>query len=86
MKISPKDSTFPITKTSYFLNFLVKICFITIKKSDDDKIKFSVVKFTFYMIGTFAVFVIGYILSQLIGMTDKVVDIYFNEVCIKSMY
>ena len=86
MKISTKENTRPMTKTSSFLRFLVKICFITIKESDDN-IKFSFTKLSFFLIGSFGWFLTSIILAQVSGITNSVeqnfakVHYIFNKNC-----
>ena len=59
-----------MTKTSSFLIFLVKICFITIKKSNY-RIKFSFTKAFLYLIGSFGWFVAFVILSHALRLDDE---------------
>ena len=77
MKISTKEDTRPITKTSLFLRFLVKMCFIMIKKSGNDNIKFSNAKLIWYLIGSCGWLASGVIISQ-VGINDSVVSSYFK--------
>ena len=70
LNISTEEVTRPMTKTSSFLRFLVKSCFITIKKSDD-RIKFSFQKLMVYLLGAFGWYVSMVILSQVNGMYDS---------------
>ena len=86
MKVTTKEDTRPVTKTSLFLRFLVKMCFIMIKKSGDDYIRFSNAKLIWYLIGSFGWLASGVIVSQ-VGINDSVVNSYFkvNKLKTKSI-
>ena len=84
MKISTKEDTRPITKTSLFLRFLVKMCFIMIKKSGNENLKLSNAKLICYLIGSYGWLVLGYIISQ-VGVNDSVSNTYL-KVFIKFLY
>ena len=70
MKIATEENTRPMTKTSSFLIFLVKICFITIKKSHDG-IKFSFTKALLYLIGSFGWLVAASIIPDALELDNK---------------
>ena len=70
MKIATEGYSRPMSKTSSFLRFLVKICFITIKKSND-RIKFSFTKAFLYLIGSYGWLVAGVTISDALGLDDK---------------
>ena len=77
MKVTTEEDTRPVTKTSLFLRFLVKMCFIMIKKSGNDNIKFSNAKLIWYLIGSCGWLASGVIISQ-VGINDSVVSSYFK--------
>ena len=62
MKIETEGYSRPMSKTSSFLRFLVKICFITIKESDE-RLKFSFIRSILYFIGSFGWFAGGIIVT-----------------------
>ena len=70
MKISTEEDIHPMTKTSYFLRLLVKLCFITIKKCDE-RIKFSFTKSFLYLLGSFGWFIASIILSDALELDNK---------------
>ena len=77
MKISPTEDTCPVTKTSLFLRFLVKMCFIMIKKTGDDNMKFSYAKLIWYLIGSYGWLVSGFVISQM-GINDTLVNTQYQ--------
>ena len=69
MKVANIADKCPMTKTSYFLIILVKLCFLTIKK-DDQVIRLSYLKLILYLVASYGWFVLAYILSNEIGLSD----------------
>ena len=69
MKVANIAEKHPMTKTSYFLIILVKLCFLTIKK-DDQVIRLSYFKLILYLAASYGWFVLAYILSNEIGLSD----------------
>ena len=69
MKVANIEDKCPMTKTSYFLIILVKLCFLTIKK-DDQVIRLSYFKLILYLAASYGWFVLSYILSNEIGLSD----------------
>ena len=69
MKVANIAEKHPMTKTSYFLIILVKLCFLTIKK-DDQVIRLSYLKLILYLVASYVWFVLAYILSNEIGLSD----------------
>ena len=77
MKISPQEDTRPVTKTSLFLRFLVKMCFIMIKKSGNDNIKFSYAKLILYVIGSYGWLALGHVISQ-VEINNTLVNAHYK--------